>query len=78
MPHTQTIQEAFLARWEEVNVVVHEIVARYNGSISAEHGIGQSKRVLLPGVKHAVEMEVMPSAKTMFDPNGILNPGKVL
>jgi FAD/FMN-containing dehydrogenase len=71
-------KEAFLARWEEVNVVVHEIVARYNGSISAEHGIGQSKRVLLPGVKHAVEMEVMRSAKTMFDPNGILNPGKVL
>jgi FAD/FMN-containing dehydrogenase len=71
-------KDAFLARWEEVNVIVHEIVGQYNGSISAEHGIGQSKRALLPGVKDAVEMEVMRSAKTMFDPNGILNPGKVL
>lgn len=69
---------AFLARWEDLNAVVHAIVARFQGSISAEHGIGQSKRSLLPSVKDAVEMDVMHAAKAMFDPNGILNPGKLL
>ena len=69
---------AFLAHWEEVNAVVHDTVGRYDGSIAAEHGIGRSKRALLPGVKSAVEMEVMRATKKMLDPNGILNPGKLL
>jgi FAD/FMN-containing dehydrogenase len=68
----------FLAQWDAVNSLVHEIVARYDGSISAEHGIGQSKRELLPGVKTAVEMHLMRATKAMLDPRGILNPGKVL
>ena len=69
---------AFLARWEDVNTVVHDIVGRYDGSIAAEHGIGRSKRALLPGVKSLVEMEVMRATKRMLDPNGILNPGALL
>jgi FAD/FMN-containing dehydrogenase len=69
---------AFLAQWDAMNNLVHEIVARYDGSISAEHGIGQSKRDLLPGVKTAVEMDLMRATKAMLDPRGILNPGKVL
>lgn len=69
---------AFLARWDEVNVLVHGIVAKFGGSISAEHGIGVMKRDLLPGVKDPVEMEMMRSLKRMLDPNNILNPGKVL
>ena len=69
---------AFLARWHEVNDVVHAIVRKYNGSISAEHGIGVLKRDLLPHVKDPVAFEVMRSLKALFDPNNILNPGKVL
>lgn len=69
---------AFLARWDEVNALVHGIVAKYGGSISAEHGIGVMKRDLLPSVKDPVEMEMMRSLKRMLDPNGILNPGKML
>jgi FAD/FMN-containing dehydrogenase len=69
---------AFLARWREVNDIVHTIVARYEGSISAEHGIGVLKRDLLPGVKDPVAMDVMRLLKRTLDPNGILNPGKVL
>ena len=69
---------AFLARWHEVNEIVHAIVARYHGSISAEHGIGVLKRDLLPGVKDPVAMDVMRLLKRTLDPNGILNPGKVL
>jgi FAD/FMN-containing dehydrogenase len=69
---------AFLARWEEVNAAVHEIVGELGGSISAEHGIGQLKRALLPQFKSAVEIDLMRKIKATLDPNGILNPGKVL
>ena len=71
-------QQKFLDRWEEVNAVVHGIVAKLGGSISAEHGIGVLKRELLPGVKDPVELELMRSLKRALDPDGILNPGKVL
>ncbi|MBN8955619.1 MAG: FAD-binding oxidoreductase [Rhizobiales bacterium] len=69
---------AFLARWKEVNAAVHEIVHKYHGSISAEHGIGQLKRELLPGVKDPVALDLMRAIKATLDPKGILNPGKVL
>jgi FAD/FMN-containing dehydrogenase len=68
----------FLARWDEVNTVVFEVVARYGGSISAEHGIGVLKRDLLPKVKDPVAYDLMRSLKRTLDPKGILNPGKVL
>jgi FAD/FMN-containing dehydrogenase len=71
-------KQEFLDRWVEVNAGVHAIVAKYNGSISAEHGIGVLKRDLLPGVKDPVAMDVMRSIKATLDPKGILNPGKVL
>jgi FAD/FMN-containing dehydrogenase len=71
-------KQAFLDRWYEMNDVVHSIVTRMNGSISAEHGIGTLKRDLLPGVKDAVAMDVMRAIKKALDPKGILNPGKVL
>jgi len=69
---------AFLAHWDEVNAAVYAIVARHGGSISAEHGIGVMKRDLLPGVKDPVALDLMHAFKQMLDPNGILNPGKVL
>jgi D-lactate dehydrogenase (cytochrome) len=69
---------AFLERWHDVNAVVFEVVARYGGSISAEHGIGVIKRDLLPKVKDPVAYELMRTLKRTLDPKGILNPGKVL
>jgi FAD/FMN-containing dehydrogenase len=69
---------AFLARWHDVNDVVHAIVVKHHGSISAEHGIGVLKRDALPHVKDPTAFEVMKSLKRLFDPNNILNPGKVL
>jgi FAD/FMN-containing dehydrogenase len=69
---------AFLARWGEVNAIVHAVVARYRGSISAEHGIGQLKRALLRQTKDPVSLDVMRLIKAALDPNGVLNPGKVL
>ena len=71
-------REAFLGRWEEVSLKVHDIVRSYGGSISAEHGIGTLKRDELAATKQPVEMEMMRGIKSLLDPNNILNPGKVL
>jgi len=69
---------AFLARWEAMNELVHDIVARYAGSFSAEHGIGQLKRDLLARAKDPAALDVMRKIKAALDPLGIMNPGKVL
>ncbi|MEL6372767.1 MAG: FAD-binding oxidoreductase [Pseudomonadota bacterium] len=69
---------AFLARWDEIAYEVHGVVTRMGGSISAEHGIGRLKRRQLAQVKAPVELEMMRAIKRTFDPNGILNPGKLL
>jgi len=62
----------------DVNRVVHDVVHRFEGSFSAEHGIGQSKRGELAHYKSAVEIDLMRALKRTFDPHGIMNPGKVL
>jgi len=71
-------KDSFLARWDDVNAAVHAIVTDLGGSISAEHGIGVMKRDLMPSVKSPLELEMMRGLKQLFDPNGILNPGKLL
>jgi FAD/FMN-containing dehydrogenase len=70
--------EEFLRLAPQVNRAVHDLVARYGGSFSAEHGIGQLKRAELLRYKHPVAIELMRSIKQAVDPNGIMNPGKVL
>ncbi|WP_084366135.1 FAD-binding oxidoreductase [Rhizobium sp. RU36D] len=69
---------AFIARWREVNAIVHAIVKAHGGSISAEHGVGQLKRDELIATRPAIETELMNRIKQAFDPAGILNPGKVI
>jgi FAD/FMN-containing dehydrogenase len=71
-------KEAYLAKWHDMNRVVHDIVMRLNGSFSAEHGIGVLKREDMQRYKSAVELDVMRSLKHMLDPKNILNPGRVL
>ena len=71
-------KEKFLARWDEVNKVVFAVVQKLGGSISAEHGVGVMKRDILPNYKDPVAIDLMRGLKRMLDPNGILNPGKVL
>ncbi|RDX55980.1 FAD-binding domain-containing protein [Lentinus brumalis] len=57
---------------------VYELVASYKGSISAEHGIGVMKTHALQYSKNPTSIEWMKKIKALFDPNGIMNPGKVL
>lgn len=71
-------RQAFLDRWREINAIVHGIVLSYNGSISAEHGIGQLKRDELAEIRAPIEIELMQRIKHALDPAGIMNPGKVL
>ncbi len=76
-PHDQAPEE-FLALAPRIQRAVHDLVARYGGSFSAEHGIGRFKRDELARYKDPVALEVMRSIKQSLDPNGIMNPGKVL
>jgi len=71
-------EAAFIARTDDVNRLVHDSVAAFGGSISAEHGIGQYKRDEIVRYKAAVEIELMRAVKRAIDPLGIMNPGKVL
>jgi FAD/FMN-containing dehydrogenase len=68
----------FLALWEPMSEAIHALVAEMGGSISAEHGIGRMKREELKRFKDPVALDLMRAIKAAFDPNGIMNPGKVL
>ncbi len=70
--------DAFLAQWDAMSAAIHAVVGRFEGSIAAEHGVGRLKRDLLPGTKHAVELDLMQRLKAAFDPEGLLNPGALL
>jgi FAD/FMN-containing dehydrogenase len=70
---------AFLATHEHaVNTVVYDAVGRFEGSISAEHGVGLLKRDELAQRKSPVALGLMRAIKQALDPRGLLNPGRVL
>jgi D-lactate dehydrogenase (cytochrome) len=69
---------AYLARWDEMNDVVHAVVMKFGGSISAEHGVGVMKRKEIAALKDPVAIDVMGLLKRTLDPKNILNPGKVV
>ncbi len=69
---------AFLARAEPVMRAIHDLARAFGGSFSAEHGIGRLKVAELERYASAAKLEVMRAIKHALDPNGILNPGKVL
>jgi FAD/FMN-containing dehydrogenase len=70
--------DAFLELQPAINLLVHDAVAAANGSISAEHGLGQLRRDEAARYKSGVEKALMRRLKNAFDPLGIMNPGKVL
>ena len=69
---------AFIARQPAVHRLVHDIVHALEGSISAEHGLGQLKREEILRYKSAAEMALMRALKQALDPRGLMNPGKLL
>ncbi len=70
-------KDEFFAQCTTVNQWVFETVQKYNGSISAEHGVGMTKRDYLHYSRSAEEIAYMQAIKAIFDPNGIMNPGKI-
>jgi len=69
--------EEFQQRCGEVSKWVFDIVQRYGGSISAEHGVGLLKKDYLHYTRSALEISIMRQIKKAFDPHGIMNPGKI-
>ncbi|MBX3205230.1 MAG: FAD-binding oxidoreductase [Labilithrix sp.] len=68
----------FFARTKDADRDLFAVVQRHGGSISAEHGIGVLKKPFLSFSRSEAEMNVMRAVKRALDPNGILNPGKIL
>ena len=69
---------AFLARDQQIMDTVNDVVREFDGSFSAEHGVGQLKPHMMPDWRGGAELEVMRRIKAALDPAGIMNPGKVL
>jgi len=67
----------FIAQCEHVTKLLAQTLQRHGGSISAEHGIGLVKRPYLESTRSAEEIALMRGVKSVFDPHGILNPGKL-
>jgi FAD/FMN-containing dehydrogenase len=67
----------FAAQGERLSAALGALVQECGGSISAEHGIGLLKKSLLHYSRSAAEIELMRAVKAIFDPRGILNPGKI-
>ncbi len=70
--------DEFLKNQDAINLIVHDSVARFNGSVSAEHGLGTLRRDEAARYKSSVEMSMMRAVKQALDPQGIMNPNKVL
>ncbi len=71
-------KEEFVKECRKVDVMVFDAVKKYKGSISAEHGVGLTKKSFLNYTRSNAEIEIMRGIKNVFDPDGIMNPGKVI
>jgi FAD/FMN-containing dehydrogenase len=70
-------REDFLRECKKVDEAMFSMIEKYQGSISAEHGVGLTKRAFLSHTRSREEIELMKGIKAVFDPDGIMNPGKI-
>lgn len=70
-------KEAFVKECRQVDTLVFESIKKYSGSISAEHGVGLTKKAFLTYTRSQTEIDMMMGIKKVFDPDLIMNPGKV-
>lgn len=71
-------KEDFFAKCLKVNKWVFEIVEKYRGSVSAEHGVGLVKKDYLQYTRSEIEIDYLKGIKRVFDPNNVMNPGKFI
>ena len=74
-PHLEQAQ--FIEQCEQVNQLLFAVVQDFGGSISAEHGVGLTKKAYLNFTRDAVEVDYLRALKQVFDPDNIMNPGKI-
>ena len=74
---TDLSTDEFKARCDTVSPKIFDVVQEYGGSISAEHGVGLLKKSYLHYSRSVAEVDIMRGIKRVFDPDGILNPGKI-
>ena len=70
-------KDEFFSKCQIVNQYVFETVQKYKGSVSAEHGVGMTKKPYLNYTRSQAEIDYMKKLKAVFDSNGIINPGKI-
>ena len=70
--------EAFIAHWTPLVAALEAVATRLGGSIAAEHGIGESKRGALARARDPIAIDLMRRIKAAIDPQGTMNPGKVV
>jgi FAD/FMN-containing dehydrogenase len=70
-------KEQFIEECRKVDTLLYGLVARYDGAISAEHGVGMAKKQFLSFSRSQAEIEIMKKIKAAFDPDNIINPGKI-
>ncbi|OOR89558.1 FAD-binding oxidoreductase [Moraxella caviae] len=70
-------KDEFFAKCQTVNTLVFDTVKKYKGSISAEHGVGMTKKPYLDYTRSQAEIDYMKAVKAVFDPNNIMNRGKI-
>jgi glycolate oxidase subunit GlcD len=71
-------KEEFVRECQKVDRLIFEVIRNQKGSISAEHGVGLTKKAFLHFTRSEAEIELMKGIKRVFDPDGIINPGKVI
>ena len=71
-------KEEFVKECRKVDVLVFEAIMKHKGSISAEHGVGLTKKPFLRFTRSQAEIDMMKGIKKVFDPDNIMNPGKVI
>lgn len=67
----------FVKRCKQVDLKMFAMIERFKGSVSAEHGVGLTKKAFLQHTRSELEISLMKQIKKIFDPDGILNPGKI-
>jgi FAD/FMN-containing dehydrogenase len=70
-------KDKFVERCKVVDLALFDVIQRLGGSVSAEHGVGLVKKPFLQYTRSREEIEMMKGIKRVFDPDGIMNPGKI-
>ena len=70
-------REDFIKKCQGADDLLYQQIAKFDGSVSAEHGVGLAKKKFLHYSRSPQEIEILKQIKKIFDPDNIINPGKI-